>query len=202
MTVQAQPAGAWSRRRLAVQAEAEAVKQAEAQQALAKQQAALAEKTEAEVLAELDLPNPDAMQKGDDFSAFMKSTVPSVLRNRALRKLWLSDPVLANVDMLVDYGEDFTSKGDVIGAIKTVYRVGKGMLKDEPEPPGQAKPAITAEPEADIAEETEAKEISASAEETVETPAATPAPPVNLARRRMQFEFAEQKSSRRQGLEA
>ncbi|MCF6305884.1 MAG: DUF3306 domain-containing protein [Rhodobacteraceae bacterium] len=205
--MQTQPVGAWSRRRAAVEAEAKAVEQAEADEILAKQQAELAEKTEAEVLAELDLPNPDRMQKGDDFSAFMKSTVPEALRNRALRKLWLSDPVLANVDMLVDYGEDFTGKGDVLGAIKTVYRVGKGMLKDEPEP---AKPAInpepiSPEPEADMVEEIETKEmpeaLSETPEEIIEIPAATPAPLAIVPRRRMQFEFAEPKNSRSQGSE-
>jgi len=194
----------WANRKAAVQAEAKAAEQADVHAAVAEQQAALAEKPEAEILEELDLPNPDSMEKGDDFSAFMKSTVPSALRNRALRKLWLSDPVLANVDMLVDYGEDFTGKGDVAGVIKTVYRVGKGMLKDEPEP---TKPTVLPAPEADIAEEVgieevETKEVSEAPQEVIETPVAAPEALAILPRRRMQFEFAEPESSRNQGSEA
>ena len=37
---------------------------------------------------------------GDDFSGFMARNVPDHLRRRALRKLWVSNPVLANLDGL------------------------------------------------------------------------------------------------------
>ena len=123
--------GAWSRRRAAVQAEAEAGALEAKQAVLAVQQQELAEKSEDEVLAELDLPHPDGMQAGDDFTAFMKETVPAALRNRALRKLWVSNPVLANVDGLVDYGDNFAAEGKLGEVVKTIYRVGKGMLTDE-----------------------------------------------------------------------
>ncbi len=123
--------GAWSRRRAAVKAEAEADAHEAKQAALTLQQEKLAEKSEDEVLAELDLPQPDDMQAGDDFTVFMKETVPSALRNRALRKLWLTDPVLANVDGLVDYGDNFAAEGKLGEMVKTIYRVGKGMLTDE-----------------------------------------------------------------------
>lgn len=171
----------WANRKAAVQAEAEALESAEQAAVVAEQHAVLAEKPEAEVLAELDLPNPDAMQPGDDFSVFMKETVPAALRNRALRTLWRSDPVLANVDMLVDYGEDFTGKNDPVRIIKTIYRVGKGMLPDK--------------------EETEDEEVNEITEEVVEVvaefegaePAPLPAPEALAAalppRRRMRFEF-------------
>jgi len=120
--------GAWSRRRAAVQAEADAIELAQKQSVIAVKHKELAEKSEADALTELNLPQPDEMQAGDDFSAFMKETVPAALRNRALRKLWLSNPVLANVDNLVDYGEDFAAEGKLGAVVKTVYRVGKGML--------------------------------------------------------------------------
>lgn len=86
------------------------------------------EKTEAEVLAEFNLKDPDEMEAGDDFSAFMNSAIPERLRNRALRKLWLSNPVLANLDELLDYGEDFTNKAGVVEEIVTAYKVGKGFV--------------------------------------------------------------------------
>lgn len=174
---------AWANRKAAVQAEAEALENAEQAAVVAEQHAALAEKPEAEVLAELDLPNPDAMQAGDDFSVFMKETVPAALRNRALRTLWRSDPVLANVDMLVDYGDDFTGKNDPIGLVKTIYRVGKGMLPDEEE--------IDIEDDAEVAEADEDPIEIAEFEAAEPAPLPTPEAPAAALppRRRMRFEF-------------
>jgi len=86
------------------------------------------EKTEAEILTEFNLKDPDEMDAGDDFSVFMNSAIPERLRNRALRKLWLSNPVLANLDELLDYGEDFTSKAGVVEEIVTAYKVGRGFV--------------------------------------------------------------------------
>lgn len=95
-------------------------------------------KTEEEVLEELGLCDPDELQPGDDFSGFMAKAVPERLRNRALRKLWLTNPILANLDELVDYGDDFTDAATVVENIQTIYRVGQGMIdrtvKPEPEP--------------------------------------------------------------------
>ncbi len=85
--------------------------------------------TDEEALAELDLPEPEAMTPDDDFSAFMQARVPERLRRRALRVLWRSNPVLANLDELVDYGEDFTDSATVIENMQTVYEVGKGAAE-------------------------------------------------------------------------
>ena len=89
------------------------------------------EKTDAEILEELGLKDPEELQAGDDFSGFMAKGIPERLRNRALRKLWLTNPVLANVDELVDYGEDFTDAATVVENLQTAYRVGKGFLRRE-----------------------------------------------------------------------
>jgi hypothetical protein len=89
------------------------------------------EETDEQILERLGLPDPDAMEKGDDFSAFMTSTVPARIRNRALRRLWISNPVLANLDELVDYGEDFTDAATVIENLQTAYQVGRGFMRDE-----------------------------------------------------------------------
>ena len=123
-----QPRDFWSRRRAAVQTEAEAETAAVEAQAFADQQAELEEKTDAEILAEFDLPDPDDLKPGDDVSGFMARAVPDRLRRRALRRLWRLNPVLANVDGLIDYGEDYTDAACVIENIQTAYQVGKGML--------------------------------------------------------------------------
>ncbi|RKZ05329.1 DUF3306 domain-containing protein [Candidatus Fermentibacteria bacterium] len=117
-------ASRWSRRKQAVKDEALEAEKEAAVEDLPEEP----EKTEAEILAELNLKDPDDMEAGDDFSEFMNSAVPQRLRNRALRKLWLSNPALANLDELLDYGEDFTNKGGVVEDIVTAYKVGKGFV--------------------------------------------------------------------------
>lgn len=118
----------WTRRKAAVEAEAEAEVLAERADALREQREALDGKTDAEILAELDLPDPDSLELGDDVSRFMTDLVPDRLRRRALRRLWRINPVLANVDGLVDYGEDYTDAACVVENLQTAYQVGKGML--------------------------------------------------------------------------
>lgn len=144
----------WNRRLAGVAAEAEAEEAAIEARAIAEEQQALADKSDAEILVALDLPDPDDMQIGDDFTAFMSKAVPDHIRRRALRTLWRSNPVLANVDMLVDYGEDFTDKAMVVENLQTAYQIGKGMLKhveemarqiEERENPPELEPEMDAE---------------------------------------------------------
>ncbi|MEC9196532.1 MAG: DUF3306 domain-containing protein [Pseudomonadota bacterium] len=122
----------WSRRKAAVRAEEEAealaVQQRAEAEAAAERAKVEAEKTDEELLAELGLPDPDTLVQGDDFSAFMKNAVPERLRRRALRTLWRSNPVLANLDGLVDHGEDYTNAATVPNVLNTTYQVGKGLL--------------------------------------------------------------------------
>ncbi|MDE4173409.1 DUF3306 domain-containing protein [Phaeobacter sp. PT47_59] len=119
----------WSRRKAAVEAEAEAEARAEAAAEIAEREQALEEKSDEEILAELELPDPDTLEQGDDFKIFLRDVVPARIRTRALRRLWRLNPVLANVDGLVDYGEDFTDSAMVVEGMQTAYQVGKGMTK-------------------------------------------------------------------------
>jgi len=186
-----QPRDFWSRRKAAVQAEAQAEIVAAEEHALAAQQTELEEKSDAEILAEFNLPDPDQLQAGDDVSGFMAKAVPDRLRRRALRRLWRLNPVLANVDGLVDYGEDYTDAACVIENLQTAYQVGKGMLahvealasEAEEGTPDDAteEPEIELEPELDQDPVPEPVLIADAAEpEEVDLP---PAP------RRMTFEF-------------
>ena len=119
----------WSRRKAGVETEEKIALQIKDAEETAALQAEQAEKTDEELLLELDLPNPDDMKMGDDFSAFMSKAVPDRLRRRALRRLWLANPALANLDGLLDYGEDFTDSATVIENLQTAYQVGKGMTE-------------------------------------------------------------------------
>ena len=198
----------WSRRKEAVEAERRAEDAARDDAGAEEQRRALEDRPDEEVLAELNLPDPDTLGEGDDFAAFMAKAVPERLRRRALRRLWLSNPVLANLDELLDYGEDFTDAATVVADLQTVYRVGKGMVRDE----DLAEAAKTAEaddeapPEAEAEAEAEEEDGDAAPPEEApgdgDAPAETAAdsPPAGeeeeipaepRAARRMRFAFAE-----------
>ncbi len=195
----------WARRKAAVAAEAEAESRAVAQAEAAAEQASLEDRTDAEILEELDLPDPDTLEQGDDFSAFLARAVPERIRRRALRKLWLSNPILANVDELVDYGEDFTDKAMVIEGMQTAYQVGKGMLKhltqedkdqDRDDDGGQDQPEVETAASSEGGSEGDAPDMPLEhiAPATVSRPpVATPTKddtPAQPRRRRLRFDFA------------
>ena len=119
----------WARRRAAVQAEEQADLRALEDAQLAERAAELADKDDAEILEEMGLPDPAAMQAGDDFTGFMSRDVPEHLRRQALRTLWRSNPVLACVDGLNEYDDDYRAAMLLQEPIKTAYQVGKGMTK-------------------------------------------------------------------------
>jgi hypothetical protein len=92
-----------------------------------------------------DLPALESLTKDSDFRAFMRPGVPEELRNQALRKLWGSDPVYANLDGLLEYGEDFAAPFRMAGVVATVYRVLEGMPEPE-KPAGSATETAAATP--------------------------------------------------------
>lgn len=179
----------WSRRRAAVAAEAEAEALAAEQAVLEQEQAELCEKTDAEILEALGLPDPDSLVQGDDFKAFLSKAVPAHLRKRALRTLWRSNPVLACVDGLNDYDDDYLTGSFGQDPIKTTYQVGKGMLAHLLEVERQKEAALTpdaieevvAEPECQTPEVDAYVAVVEDAPEPMEEPMPTP--------RRMQFQF-------------
>ena len=158
---------AWSRRKAAVVAEAVAEERAAEDAAIAEQHESLAEKTEVEVLEELGLPDPDAMVQGDDFKAFLSKAVPAHLRKRALRTLWRSNPVLACVDGLNDYDDDYLTGSFGQGPISTTYQVGKGMLSHLREVERQKQALLAPDEEVVVLEPTEEK-LDYAGEESVD----------------------------------
>lgn len=167
------------------------------------------ERTDEEILEDLGLPDPDSLGPGSDFRAFMAAAVPDRIRRRALRKLWLSNPALANLDELVDYGQDFTDSATVVANIQSAYQAGRGyfdkLAREAEKAAADEKPvADPADPAGDPSREQSAgneaetpSEPAGRAEEdndpdTAESVAKTDAeealPP---RRRRMKFDFGE-----------
>ena len=109
------------------------------------------------------------------------------------------NPTLANLDGLIDYGEDYTDAATVIENMQTAYEVGKGMLAHVEELARQAEEKLAAETSDDAyTEDFAAIETASSviAEEVAErgTPVVQPVCPPDQqdeelmpARRRMMF---------------
>jgi len=85
------------------------------------------------------LPDVDTLTYESDFTVFLRKGVPPELRRRALQRLWRSNPTLANLDGLVEYGEDYTQIGAAGQVVRTAYQVGRGMLERIEKAPGAAR---------------------------------------------------------------
>lgn len=89
----------------------------------------------------------DSLDYDSDYTRFMGKNVPEAVRRRALRMLWGSNPILANIDGLNDYDEDFTDAAlAVTGLLKTSYKVGSGYLTEEERQAGYSDEAREAGP--------------------------------------------------------
>jgi hypothetical protein len=196
----------WSRRCRAV-AQEEATKEPEPAEAPAADApdalAEVEERSDAEILEALGLRDPDELQKGDDFTAYLKQAVPEHLRRRALRRLWRSDPRLAVLDGLNDYDGDYTGGTVPKGTLKTAYRVGEGIVRKVVEasedkdlaeaPPPAPGPAVRPPDPAESVPPEPAPEPEDSPAEQVAEAAAPPEeePPAMPSRRRMVFRSAD-----------
>ena len=111
------------------------------------------------------LPDPATLDADSDFRPFMARGVPAELRRDALRQLWRVNPIINSLDGLDDYyvTQNFTDAATVVPDLRTVYRIGKGMLdavgrqndaEPLPAPPASdPKPAIASAPREAIADE-------------------------------------------------
>ncbi|MBP0484750.1 DUF3306 domain-containing protein [Sagittula salina] len=162
----------WERRKAAVAAENRA--EAEAREAAERQAAedALAETPDAKLLEEAGLPEPEKIESIDQLQAFLKSALPQRLKTRALRHHWGSNPVLANLDGLLEYGEDYTDAARCVPDMKTLYQVGKGMFDKVAEAEAAAKAKAEAAAKAAEAETATDPETVEEGTEAVETEAA------------------------------
>jgi hypothetical protein len=74
------------------------------------------------------LPSIDSLGKDSDYSMFMRKGVPEDLRRQALRRMWQSDPVLSAPDALDMHNLDYNNVPTFPEGLKTLFRVGRGMI--------------------------------------------------------------------------
>lgn len=78
-----------------------------------------------------------------DFTVFTKAGVPETLRRMAMRRLWTSNPVLANLDGLNDYDEDFSDPR--FNVFKSAWNVVGGYLGEDKAPDDTSRPMSASE---------------------------------------------------------
>jgi hypothetical protein len=94
-----------------------------------------------------ELPSVESLTKDSDYSGFMRAEVPEDLRQKALRKLWASDPVLSAPEVLDMHNLDYNNVPTFPEGLKTLFRVGQGMLDAAEEAAAEKKAAAAAKPE-------------------------------------------------------
>ncbi|MBA5776631.1 DUF3306 domain-containing protein [Stappia sp. F7233] len=110
-----------------------------------------AEDIEAANRAAAEAVDLEGLSYDSDFSVFLKKGVPAALKNAALRKLWASNPVLANVDGLNDYDEDFRLGNQLGREFRSAWEAGRGYARKFEEMRKKAAEASGTEPVAGAA---------------------------------------------------
>ena len=185
----------WSRRKRAAEAEAEAEaaraavpepipSEVEADPAADPEAAAAAEEA---LIA--SLPRIEDITAGTDIRAFLQKGVPAALRNAALRRAWMADPLIAGYeDPARDYFWDWNAPGGVPGGggtldpdrvarmVRDIVGKDESQVQDSPDP---APGAEVAEPPAGEEAEDVAPAATAAPDDhaTVTEPAEAPPQP-------------------------
>lgn len=162
----------WSDRKANAAAEAEHHVASEPAESAAPEPAEAPEAEPAPVVTEADLEN---LTYESDYTKFMAKEVPDALRRRALRQLWRSDPVLANLDGLCDYDDDFTDAALAVKVLQTTHRIGQGYLSDDEIAANRARGKTDPQAEqgdADEFAEDDSEDIEETDDEAIDAPSA------------------------------
>ncbi|MEM8689193.1 MAG: DUF3306 domain-containing protein [Pseudomonadota bacterium] len=139
----------WAKRKQAVRAaedleesEAEAKVEAEAEPETEEEAMALLAERDPELAEEISSLDLDNLAYEDDFTVFMQNKVPDIIRRKALSKLWLSHPLLANLDGLNEYDEDYTQAADAAEMVRKAFEAAR--LREEEAAKKKAREALAA----------------------------------------------------------
>lgn len=156
----------WQKRRAAVAAEAAAEVRVQEARVAEAEEATLAERSDDDLLAEFDLPAPEELVSGEQLRAFLKAQLPQRLKTRALRSFWRTNPVLACLDGLNDYDDDYTAAATAGKPVNTIYQVGRGMV-------AKIEEVLTADGDTPEAAEENAPELAPTHDVVVPAPRRT-----------------------------
>lgn len=94
-----------------------------------------------------DLTPIDRLDESSDYTGFMRDGVPAELKKAALRRLWRSNPIIAHLDGLDDYDEDFTAITAVVAGLDKMRQAGRRLTDGDRK--GTPEDEVAAPPEAD-----------------------------------------------------
>jgi hypothetical protein len=106
-----------------------------------------------------DLPPVESLTPDSDLAPFLRPGVPAALKNAALRRMWLLDPVIAgHRDVALDYAWDFNGPVAIPGfggtitpdSVQALLDRLTGPAEAEPEPPAAAQPPAAEPPAAPL----------------------------------------------------
>lgn len=103
-----------------------------------------------------ELPDLATLTADSDYTVFLAPGVAEETRREALRILWRSDPVLANLSGLNDYDDDYRAIGTVQQVVETVYKAGAGYLEELAEAGGDETDKAVPPPQDEAAHQPEA----------------------------------------------
>jgi len=86
--------------------------------------------TDEEKAVVAQLPPIESLTQDSDFTPFLRDGVPEFLKRKALRALWMADPLFNFRDGLNDYDQDFNVIHKIIDGLTGNYKVGRGHLSD------------------------------------------------------------------------
>lgn len=102
------------------------------------------------------LPSIESLDAQSDYTAFLSKNVPEALTRAALRKLWTSDPVFANLDGLNHYDDDYNVIDKAISIAQTGYHPEWGYLNQGK---GEEAPAHVPKSSAELEDQTKVEDV-------------------------------------------
>jgi hypothetical protein len=117
----------------------------------------------------------DSLDAASDIAPFFKDGVPKALKMAAMRAMWRTSPVFANLDGLNDYDQNFADPDLIKKFTGTAWKIGRGYLTDEPEPKTDVAAADEAveempEPPESVSDEKDAEDRENSGRDTAAAP--------------------------------
>lgn len=113
----------------------------------------------------------DSLNARSDLSPFFRAGVPKALKKAAMRAVWRSDPVFANLDGLNDYEENFADPELIRKFAGTAWKIGRGYLSGDAEAEGAFAAAGEAHEASEDAAEAGGQAGSAAEDDRTDAPA-------------------------------